>query len=226
MYAVGINNDNTVTTLVNQRIYQGYRLSDWFWFFTNPNYNGNNMREYSSEIQFILPVSKKIFIENIILKNELYEGSLKYSLSSKSKLTNEPGLVSVKVIFKDLSGNIIRETSEFTVKISTTDNWHNDIDINSPDSSEEDNTGCNCDSEEYMNKIISKTKPLMFTSVSDAETKLNSGEIKGVYYGQSIIIDQDGKYIPYTVQSGTNGYTIEPVDNNTECDGVEWQEDV
>lgn len=34
MYAVCINDDNTVSTLVNQRIYQGYKLADWFWFFT------------------------------------------------------------------------------------------------------------------------------------------------------------------------------------------------
>lgn len=35
MYAVCINDDNTVSTLVNQRIYQGYKLADWFWFCKN-----------------------------------------------------------------------------------------------------------------------------------------------------------------------------------------------
>ena len=38
MYAVCINDDNTVSTLVNQRIYQGYKLADWligFGFYKN-----------------------------------------------------------------------------------------------------------------------------------------------------------------------------------------------
>ena len=115
MYAVRINDDNTVSTLVNQRIYQGYKLADWFWILQKPFYNGKSMSEYVATIQFTLPTSKKVITEKIILKDEYYEGCLKYALSSKSKITNESGVVLAKIIFNDSDENVIRETLEFKV---------------------------------------------------------------------------------------------------------------
>lgn len=224
MYAVCINDDNTVSTLVNQRIYQGYKLADWFWFLQKPFYNGKQMSKYDASIQFTLP-SKKVITEKIILKDESYEGYLKYALSSRSKITNESGVVLVKIIFSDSDENIIRETSEFKVPISTTVDWHDDDSFNESNG----NSGggnCNCDSEEHLREILAKTKPLVFESVKDAETQLNSGKITDLYYGQAVVIKINGKYVSYTIQKGSNGYVVEPVDTVGigTVEGLFWQE--
>lgn len=235
MYAVCINDDNTVSTLVNQRIYQGYKLADWFWFLQKPFYNGKQMSKYDASIQFTLPINKKVITEKITLKDESYEGYLKYALSSKSKLTNESGVVLVKVIFSDSDENIIRETSEFKVPISTTVDWHDDDSFNEPNGNGSGNSGsgsessggnCNCDSEEHLREILAKTKPLIFESVNDAETQLNSGKITDLYYGQAVVIKINGKYVSYTIQEGSNGYVVEPVDTVGigTVEGLFWQE--
>lgn len=221
MYAVFINADNSVLTLVNQRIYQGYKLADWFWFLQNPFYEDKQMSKYFASIQFTLPVSKRVIIEKITLKDESYEGYLKYALSSRSKITNESGVVLAKVIFSDSDENVIRETSEFKIPISTTVDWHDDSENSGSESS-----GCNCNSEEYLKEILAKTKPLIFESVSNAETQLNSGKITGLYYGQAVVIKINGKYVSYTIQKGSNGYIVEPVDTvgTGAAEGLFWQE--
>ena len=227
MYAVFINDDNTVSTLVNQRIYQGYKLADWFWFLQKPFYNGKQMSKYDTSIQFTLPVSKKVIIEKITLKDESYEGYLKYALSSKSKLTNDSGVVLIKVIFNDSDENVIRETLEFKVPISTTGDWHDDDSFNESSGSESGGGNCDCDSEEHLKEILAKTKPLIFESVNDAETQLNSGKISDLYYGQRIVIKINSKYVSYTIQKGSNGYVVEPVDtvSTGTVEGLFWQED-
>lgn len=230
MYAVCINDDNTVSTLVNQRIYQGYKSADWFWFLQKPYYNGQKILEYIVTVQFILPISKKVITEKIILKDESYNGYLKYALSSKSKITNESGVVLAKIIFNDSDGNVVRETSEFKIGISTTVDWHNDDSFNessgNSSSSESNDNKCNCNSEEHIKEILSRTKPLIFESVNDAETQLNSGVITDLYYGQAVVIKINGKYVPYTIQQGTNGYVVEPVDTvgTGTIEGLFWQE--
>lgn len=227
MYAIKINNDNTISVIINQPICQGYKLSDWFWIMAEPYYNHKKMAEYTATAEFVLPSSKTIINEKIILKDELYEECLKYTLSSKSKITKESGVVVAKIIFKDSENNLIRETSEFKVKISTSSDWHddsfNDSSGDKPDS-EPDGNHCNCNSEEHMKEILSKTKPLVFESVNDAEIKLNSDTSNTLYFGQIVLIKNNGKFIPYTIQQGTNGYTIEPVDTVGGNEGIFWKE--
>lgn len=272
MYAVHINHDYTVKTIVNQRIWRGYKLSDWFWFFMKSYNEDIDISKYSLSIEFTLPKSKKIIREKLLCKNELYNEHLKYTLLPNSKITNESGKVKAKVIFTKNTNSEIKvntsedettiETSEFIIPISTRKKWHNDTDLtdknnnnghccncgnnnsnnnNNPDGSGDGNTGdsgnnkpdssdnntggnCNCDSEEHIAKILSKTKPLVFESVAEADAKLNSGEITNIYYGQVVLIIEDDKYIPYTVQKGTEGYIVEPVD--TVGDGLVWEEDI
>ena len=188
------------------------------------------MSKYDASIQFTLP-SKKVITEKITLKDESYEGYLKYALSSRSKITNESGVVLVKIIFSDSDENVIRETTEFKVPISTTVDWHDDDSFNEPNGSgnsgsESGGGNCNCDSEEHLREILAKTKPLIFESVNDAETQLNSGKITDLYYGQAVVIKINGKYVSYTIQKGSNGYVVEPVDTvgTGTVEGLFWQE--
>lgn len=224
MYAVYINNDNTISTLVNQQIYQGYKCTDWFWIFMLPYYNGTKMTGSIAKIEFVLPVSGKKITEKISLKSESYNGYSKYSIYSKSKITNEPGIVHARIYFEDSTGNIIREISSFSFKVSTTREWHNDSSNGDYNNNNPDNVGgCNCGSEEHINEILTKTKPPAFDSINDAESKLNSGDISNVYYGQTIIINDGKKYVPYIVQKGNGGYVIEPVDHDG--GSMVWEED-
>lgn len=225
MYAIGINDDNTISTLVNHQICEGYKLSDWFWIFVRPYYNGDTMQKYTAFIEYTLPKSKKVIVEKLSSKDEKYKNVLKYSLLSTSHFTKEYGVVAANIIFKDDKETMVRKTSTFFVKISISEKWHNDIQNNSDSSSgnkpSENECGC---LKESMEQILSKTRPLVFDSVSDAENNLNSGEIEDIYLGQPVIINKDGKYISYTVQKNGNEYTVEPVDTVCNGDNLTWQE--
>jgi len=148
-------------------------------------------------------------------KNELYDGLVKFCLSSKSRLTEEAGEVKTKFSFKGINGNVIRESKEIVVNIYDEDEWHNKGD----EGSSGDDSGCDCD----IDKIIERLRPLTYESVEAAETSINSGEVKHIYLGQNVIIIQDGKYLLYSVQQGTDGYKLDPVD--TYGESAVWDED-
>lgn len=225
MYAVQINDDNSMTAIINQRISQGYKLADWFWFFVKPYYQDINMSDYNASIEFILPVSQKVITEKLILKSEMYEDYLKYSISSKSKITNEAGVVQVKVIFRNASDEIVRETSYLKIGISTTTDWHNDTQYDETKPNDGNSgSGCNCNDDEHIAKLIEQIRPLVFDSVESAESKINSDDATNIYLGQSVIVVNNGKYLLYSIQNGENGrYAVEPVD--TYGEGAVWVEE-
>lgn len=219
MYAVKVNNDNSITNLSDQTIFQGYKLADWFWVFTDYYYNNGIMNLYNGYIEFILPVSNKTISEKLIMKDELYNGLVKLCLSSKSRLTAEVGEVKTKFVFKDVSGNVIRESFQFTINIYDENTYHNQD--GKGDSGEDEHGGCDCD----IDKIIEKLRPLTYESVEAAETVLNSGEVKDIYLGKSVIIIDNGKYELYSVQAKDGGFTVEPVDTVGDGNNFVWEEE-
>lgn len=59
-------------------------------------------------------------------------------------------------------------------------------------------------------KMFTKSRDDSYESIDDAITGVNDDT--STYAGQPISIkDADGKYQPYTVQNGTDGYIVEPI---------------
>lgn len=219
MYAIRVNSDNSISTIINQNIAQGYKLSDWFWIFSDQYYKDKDMTNCEAMIEFILPKSQEVISEKLLLKPDLYEGSVKYALSSKSKLTNESGIVKAKIKFINSSEEVIRETAYVGIGISTTYEWHDDTQFTPPSSDK----GCSCDTDEHIEKLMERIRPLTFESVEAANTALNSGELKYMYLGQSVIIVNNGKYDLYSVQTKNGKYVADPVD--TYGEGAVWNEE-
>ena len=223
MYTVQLNDDKSVSTIINQRINVGYQNSDWFWFLIKPSFQQRNTLSNVVSIEFVLPVSKKTITETLVAKNEYYGSYLKYALSKYSKLTKESGWVEMKIIFTDSSGSVSSDT--FKVGVSTDEDYHDDILYDNPeiDGSGYDQKGCTCDMDAEINKVIEMTRPLVYDSVSSAVDELNSERVKNIYLGQSVIIVSNGKYLLYSIQQGADGYVVEPVD--TVGEGSVWEEE-
>lgn len=215
MYTVQLNSDKTITTVINQRISVGYQTEDWFWFLLPPVFQGKDASESVVTIEYTLPISKKAKTEVLGAKNEYYGSNLKYVLPKYSKLTNEAGAVEIQIVYTDNESSV--KSDKFIVGISTGEDFHDDKTYDNPDLNPDDDY-----LDEFIEKVINLTKPLIFDSVENATTAVNSDDIK-VYLGQNVIIIQNGKYLLYSIQQGTDGYIVDPVD--TYGEGAIWTDD-
>lgn len=207
MYAIRLENDNSISKEFTSNINIGYKNSNWFWLIMAKYYNGGNYIKYDTYIEYTLPQSKNIITEKMILIDD-YNNQLKYTLPYSNyyitQITNEIGVVNAKIIIKKSDNSVIRQSKEFSLRVSDDDDYHSDTDYKPIDNT--------IDSDENIEKIVNKTKPSQFNSIEEAIIALNSGSIKNIYYGKEIIIFENNRYTTYTVQQGINGYTIEPVD--------------
>ena len=73
MYTILINEDNTLTASVVERVMQQSKLVDTLHFLADPEYKGKDMRDYVVMLEYRLPVSKKYRTEFLTLSDELYK---------------------------------------------------------------------------------------------------------------------------------------------------------
>lgn len=135
MYTILVNQDNTMTTSVRERIMQRSKLVDSLHFLVDPIYKGLDMSDFSVIMEYILPVSKKYITEILVKSNEPYNSKinkemLEYTLPFDTKLTREPGDIKVQLTFTkvdldEYENNIqyIRKTSETTIHITPISAW-------------------------------------------------------------------------------------------------------
>lgn len=130
MYTILVNDDNTMTTSVRERIMQRSKLVDSLHFLVNPTYKGLDMSDFTVVMEYILPVSKKYRTEELIKSDELYKDMLEYKLPFDTNLTNESGDIKVQLTFSkvelDEEGNgiqYIRKTNETTIHIVPISAW-------------------------------------------------------------------------------------------------------
>lgn len=118
MYVILVNDDNTMTTTVSQRIMQRSKLVDTLWFLASPAYNGYDMSQCTVMLEYLLPISKKYKTEILNLSGDRYEGYLKYELPVDTDITSEHGKVSMQVTFvlsdMDANGRSIQRVRKVT----------------------------------------------------------------------------------------------------------------
>ena len=135
MYTILVNQDNTMTTSVRERIMQRSKLVDSLHFLVDPTYKGLDMSDFTVTMEYILPVSKKYITEILVKSNEPYNSKinkemLEYTLPFDTNLTREPGDIKVQLTFTkvdldEYENNIqyIRKTSETTIHITPISAW-------------------------------------------------------------------------------------------------------
>ena len=130
MYIILVNDDNTLSAPVKERIMQRSKLVDTLCFLAPPIYKGYDMRNCSVMLEYLLPVSKKYRSEILTLSNEGYKEYLKYLLPFDTDLTVEAGQIELQLTFAladlDEKGNSIqrvRKTETIFVDIIPISAW-------------------------------------------------------------------------------------------------------
>ena len=130
MYTILINDDNTLTTSVRERIMQRSKLVDSLHFLCPQTYKELDMADFTVTLEYILPVSREYKTEELVKSDELYKEMLEYKLSFDTDLTKEAGEIEVKLTFSkvdlDEDGNniqYVRKISSTTITIVPIEAW-------------------------------------------------------------------------------------------------------
>ena len=130
MYTILINDDNTLTTSVRERIMQRSKLVDSLHFLCPQTYKELDMDDFTVTLEYILPVSREYKTEELVKSDELYKEMLEYKLQFDTDLTKEAGEIEVKLTFSkvdlDEDGNniqYVRKISSTTITIVPIEAW-------------------------------------------------------------------------------------------------------
>ena len=130
MYTILVNDDNTLTTSIRERIMQRSKLVDSLHFLVSPTYKGLDMTDFTVTMEYILPVSKEYVSEVLVKSEELYKEMLEYKLPFDTDLTKEAGEIEVKLTFSkvdlDEDGNdiqYVRKISATSITIVPIESW-------------------------------------------------------------------------------------------------------
>lgn len=130
MYTFLINEDNTITTSVLERIMQRSKLVDKLHFLTDPTYKGVDMSDYTVMLEYVLPVSKRYKTELLERSEELYKNKLEYVLPFDTNFTQEAGDIEFQLTFikveMEPDGNTVqyvRKTGPGVIHISAIADW-------------------------------------------------------------------------------------------------------
>ena len=130
MYTILINDDNTLTTSVRERIMQRSKLVDSLHFLCPPTYKELDMTDFTVTLEYILPVSREYKTEELVKSDELYKEMLEYILPFDTDLTKEAGEIEVKLTFSkvdlDEDGNdiqYVRKISATSITIVPIESW-------------------------------------------------------------------------------------------------------
>lgn len=130
MYTILICDDNSLMTTKRERIMQRSKLVDNLQFLVPQFYNDLDMSEYTVQLEYILPCSRKYCTEILNLSDEMYKDHLRYTLPFDTKLTAEHGEIEIQLTFVktdlDIYGNgvqKVRKTSSTTINIVPISAW-------------------------------------------------------------------------------------------------------
>lgn len=134
MYTILINNDNTLTKSVIERIMHRSNMVDKIHFLVPQMYNEFDMKQFTVCLEYTSPISRKYRTEILVPQEELYKDRLEYVLPVDTKLTSEPGEVQIKFTFTMLDMledgtkvSRVRVTDTTTLTIIPIDNWSDQI---------------------------------------------------------------------------------------------------
>ena len=120
MYTILICDDNSLMTTKRERIMQRSKLVDNLQFLVPQFYNEYDMSEYTVQLEYILPCSKKYCTEILELSNEMYQDHLRYLLPFNTNLTSEAGEIEIQLTFVKAELDVYGKDIQHVRKTSTT----------------------------------------------------------------------------------------------------------
>ena len=120
MYTILVNDDNTLTTSVRERIMQRSKLVDSLHFLVEPTYKELNFADFTVTLEYVLPISKKYKVETLIKSDELYKERLEYKLPFDTNLTREYGDIEIQLTFTKVDLDEEGKDIQYVRKTSTT----------------------------------------------------------------------------------------------------------
>lgn len=130
MYTILVNDDNSLTTSVRERIVQRSKLVDTLHFLVPPTYKNCDMSKFTVNLEYILPVSRELHTDILTRSPELYKGYLEYKVPLDTSLTKEAGKVELKLTFicveMDANGMTtqkVRKTTATTMTVVACSAW-------------------------------------------------------------------------------------------------------
>lgn len=130
MYTFLINENNTLTCSVQAAIMERSKMVDKLHFLADPTYKGVDMTDYTVNLEYILPISKRYKTEILTKSDELYKNKLEYILPFDTDLTSEPGDIQIQLTFlavtMDSDGTTVqhvRKVGPGVIHIVPIQNW-------------------------------------------------------------------------------------------------------
>lgn len=130
MYTFLINEDNTLTCSIQDAIMERSKMVDKLHFLADPTYKGVDMTDYTVNLEYVLPISKRYKTEILTKSDELYKNKLEYILPFDTDLTSEPGDIQIQLTFltvtMDSDGTTVqhvRKVGPGVIHIVPIQNW-------------------------------------------------------------------------------------------------------
>lgn len=130
MYTFLINEDNTLTCSIQDAIMERSKMVDKLHFLADPTYKGVDMTDYTVNLEYVLPISKRYKTEILTKSDELYKNKLEYILPFDTDLTSEPGDIQMQLTFlavtMDSDGTTVqhvRKVGPGVIHIVPIQNW-------------------------------------------------------------------------------------------------------
>ena len=120
MYTILVNDDNTLTTSIKERVMQRSKLVDSLHFLVEPTYKELNIADFTVTLEYVLPISKKYKVETLIKSDELYKERLEYKLPFDTNLTREYGDIEIQLTFTKVDLDEEGKDIQYVRKTSTT----------------------------------------------------------------------------------------------------------
>lgn len=118
MYTLKINEDNTVTTTVKEKLVERSNYVDNIQIVTSKLYREQiDMTDCTVYMRYVLPVTNKIKIIQLTLNNDAYENDyLQYLIPADAYITAEAGDIEVSFTFLKLVSNEDDSTTSYVRK--------------------------------------------------------------------------------------------------------------
>lgn len=135
MYTILINDDNTLTKSVTERIMHRSTNVNTIQFLMNPVYTcrdgeSMDMTEFTVTLEYVLPVSRTYKTVILEPEEELYKERLRYTFPLSTEFTSEVGEVELKFTMTKLNMledgtkvEYVRPTSSTCVNVLAVENW-------------------------------------------------------------------------------------------------------
>lgn len=130
MYTILVCDDNSLLITEKERIMQRSKLTDTLQILVPQLYKGNSMEDYTVQLEYILPCSRRYCSEILTISKDKYKEHLVYSLPFDTTLTAEAGKLELQLTFAKTELNDkgegvqrIRKTSTTQIEVTPISAW-------------------------------------------------------------------------------------------------------